>query len=82
MEVFNRNHSWVYRVWISFRAISLLDYLIMKQSDENLIIMSKRGARTFNIERYFQTKDGQDQLEKLIEIEKLSKNTREDSQAV
>ena len=53
----------------------------MKQSDKNLVTMSKLGARTFNIERYFQTKDGRDQLEKIIEIEKLSKNIREDSQA-
>ena len=53
----------------------------MKQSDENLVTMSKLGARTFNIERYFQTKHGKTQLKTIIEIENLSKNIREDSQA-
>ena len=43
----------------------------MKQSDENLVTTSKLGARTFDIDRYFQTKDGRAQLEIIVEIEKL-----------
>lgn len=48
----------------------------MKQSDENLVTVSKLGARTFDIERYFQTEDGRTQLETIVEIEKLIKRIK------